>query len=125
MLAADLAELHRVNDEAHVAVSREPLAVMLVARFVSEAHAVLHHVAVAAHVEDRGQAARGFFRAVKIRRHVKAGQRLVVHVLHDESVALHLAGLLDFQRRALRHRIEPEHLRNINRNDCTERFRIL
>lgn len=113
MLAANLAEFHRINREAHVAMPREPFAVVLVARLVAERHAVLHHDGVAAHVEDRGQPALGFFRAVKIRRHIESGRRLVVQFLDDEAVALHLAGLRDFQRRALRHRVEAEHLREL------------
>ena len=92
---------------------REPFAVVLVARLVAERHAVLHHDGVAAHVEDRGQPALGFFRAVKIRRHIESGRRVVVQFLDDEAVALHLAGLRDFQRRALRHRVEAEHLREL------------
>jgi hypothetical protein len=55
VLAANLAELHGVDDEAGVAVLREPNAVMLVTRFVAETDAVLDDVRMAADIQNGRQ----------------------------------------------------------------------
>src|SRR5438046_3148091 len=74
----DFAELQRIDDEADVAILREPRAVVLVGNLVSVTHAVLDDRAVAANVEDGRSLAGQIFRQVKIRRDVEARQRLEV-----------------------------------------------
>ena len=103
----DLAELEGVEDEADVAVAGEPQAVILEGGLIAVAAAA----GVAAEVDDgrMPRAGGGGRRAPQVRRHVQAGDALVMQILDDEAIPLVPARDGRAERRPRRQRIEPEH----------------
>ena len=86
MFAVNLAEFNRVDDQADVAVPREPHAVMLVTCLVAHAHTILQFAGMAADVEDRGQRLFDFHgpvqdRPIDIRR--RQALLMKMELLHD------------------------------------------
>ncbi len=84
----DLAELEGVDHQAGVAVACEPHAVVLIAGLVAVAHAVLLHPAVAANVENCGDAPLALARQIEVAGDVQPGPRLEVQLLDNDIVAL-------------------------------------
>ncbi len=107
--AFDLAELQRIDHEAHVAVTGEPCAVVLKLRFVAEADAVFLRGAMTADIEDRGQAPRLFFWEVKIARYIHVRSRLEIELFDFEVVALQCSCYDRLQRCSFRQRVEAQH----------------
>ena len=114
MLAANLAELHGVDDEAGVAMSRKPHAVVLIARFVAHADAVFHHIGMAADVEDGGQRFVHLGGQVEIGRDVEAGHGLEVQLFHHVALAFQLAGLGGLERLFFRQGGQAHHVKQLS-----------
>ena len=113
VLAANLAELHGVDDEAGVTVPRVPHAVVLIARFVAHANAVFHDIGMAADVEDGGQRFVHLGRQVEIGCDVKSRHGLEVQLFHHVAVAFQLAGLGGLKRRFFRQGGQPHHVKQL------------
>ena len=92
MVALELTELNRVDDEADVPMTREPRGVMLIVGFGAVADAGLLHIRVAADIQDRRRLPRELLRHIQIRRDVEAGHRLVVELLDKKLRLLLPAG---------------------------------
>src|SRR2546428_4941259 len=87
MDAGDLAELNRVDDQAHVTVPGEPDAVMLEGHFGAPRSGLM-----AAQVQNGGQPPDGPFGNVEVSRYVEARQAFEDNIFHAISVAFELAG---------------------------------
>ena len=112
--ALDLAELQRVEDEADVAVRREPGGVVLVRRLAAVGDAAFNHVAVPADVEDRRQRLpAAILREVEVRGDVQTRHRLEVQLLDDEPLALDGAGDDRLEVGLRGERIEAHHVEEL------------
>src|SRR5207245_1219647 len=104
--AGYLAKLQRVDDEADVAIPRAPDSMVLKSGLV----AVAVPAGVAADVEDGGQLALDFLRAVEIPGHVQPRPALEVEFLDNEVISFDCAGDRGLQRRLLRQRPQAKHV---------------
>ena len=113
VVAENFSRLDRVDDEAHVAIAREPTAPMLITQLGSVADAIRDKWTVAAHVKNGRRGFGEILRDVKIRCDIEAGQRLEMQILDAECVVLELFRDDGFQLRSRRHGREAEHLRQL------------
>src|SRR5207249_3839914 len=113
MNALYLAQLQAVNHQAHIAVLREPRAVMLVRHLVPITDTVLDNRSVAAEVKNRRRRIAQIPGQVKIRCDIEPGPRLEAEVLDDERSAVNLPGHRRLQVRLFRQGPQAEHVEQL------------
>ena len=106
VFALDFAQLQRVDDQADVAVGREPHPLVLVRRLVAVAAAV----GVAADVQDRRQLALDLLRPEEVAGDVQPRPALEVQLFDRHVAALQRPGHGRVERRLLRQRPQAEHV---------------
>src|SRR5207245_9540661 len=107
-------KLDVVDDQTYLASSGKPKAMMLVSRFVSVTNPIRDDLCMAAKVKNRRRRFRQLFWHIKIRCHIKPGQRLEMEFLHREVVVFEFTGDDRAQIRSFGQRRQPEHFEELD-----------